>query len=385
LMQNLREDKAFTYGARSRLSNDNLVGEFVAFASVRNEVTDSSVVEFIYELERMITEPVSEEDLQLAKNSNAGGFARSLESPQTLARYALNIVKYDLPQDYYETYLEKLEAVSVADITRMAKKYIKPANANIVVVGNKEEVADKLKVFDADGKIDYYDAFGKEMKAATVVPTDISAKEVIARYIGAISPSADIADIKSIHQVYTMSIQGQNVDVNLYIKDQEKLAMQMKMMGSVVQEQKFDGVKAMSGGMGQETQVTTEGPLVDQFSSQVKIIEQRFYEQDGYTLELKSLEEIDGMQVYKIGVTSPKDVKSTEFYSVDKGYLVRTVSVNKETGTTTMITLSDYQEQDGYMFPNKITTEGAAPFTIEMIAKEQNINPDLSDDLFKID
>ena len=64
LMQNLREDKAYTYGARSSISSDRLVGSFSAGASVRNEVTDSSIVEFLYEMDRMASEPVSEEDLQ---------------------------------------------------------------------------------------------------------------------------------------------------------------------------------------------------------------------------------------------------------------------------------------------------------------------------------
>ena len=336
LMQNLREDKAYTYGARSRLGTDNLVGEFVAFASVRNEVTDSSVTEFIYELERMITEPVSKEDLQLAKNSNAGAFARSLESPQTLARYALNIVKFDLPTDYYETYLEKLEAVSVADITSMAKKYIRPGNANIVVVGNKDEVADKLKKFDANGEIDFYDAFGKKLEIVETIPTDITTTQIIGNYIAAISPSAKMEDIKSLHQVYSMSIQGQPIEVNMFIKDNTKLAMQMKMMGNVMSEQRFDGMKAQVSGMGQETQVMTEGAMYDQLKSQVKIIEQRFYEEDGYDLELKGIEEIEGQQVYKVGVTSPNGVKSTEFYSVENGYLVRTVKVDTETGKATM-------------------------------------------------
>ncbi|MBL0081228.1 MAG: insulinase family protein [Saprospiraceae bacterium] len=64
LMQNLREKRAYTYGARSSLNADKLVGNFKAFASVRNAMTDSSVQEFIYEMDRMVKEPVSENDLQ---------------------------------------------------------------------------------------------------------------------------------------------------------------------------------------------------------------------------------------------------------------------------------------------------------------------------------
>ena len=62
--------KAYTYGARSGLNSDRLVGNFKAFASVRNAVTDSSVQEFIYEMDRMVKEPVTENDIQLAKKQH---------------------------------------------------------------------------------------------------------------------------------------------------------------------------------------------------------------------------------------------------------------------------------------------------------------------------
>jgi len=122
LMQNLREDHGFTYGARSSLSGDKLIGNFNASASVRNEVTDSSVVEFLYELNRIRTENVSEEQLKSIKNYITGGFARSLENPQTIANFAINIERYNLPKDYYANYLMNIEAVSVADVKEMAQK-----------------------------------------------------------------------------------------------------------------------------------------------------------------------------------------------------------------------------------------------------------------------
>ncbi|MEO0404541.1 MAG: pitrilysin family protein, partial [Bacteroidota bacterium] len=68
LMQNLREDKAFTYGARASISRDSEIGAFSAFASVRNEVTDSSVVEFLYEIDRLTREAVEDTTLEFIKN-----------------------------------------------------------------------------------------------------------------------------------------------------------------------------------------------------------------------------------------------------------------------------------------------------------------------------
>ena len=136
-----------------------MIGNFNAGASVRNAVTDSSVHEILFEMDRLTKEPVSADDLQLVKNSMAGSFARSFESPQTIARFARNTYKFDLPADYYETYLQRLDVVSIADVLEMAKKYIRPENANIVVAGSKDEVSANLARFDADGVIDFYDAF----------------------------------------------------------------------------------------------------------------------------------------------------------------------------------------------------------------------------------
>ena len=101
LMQNLREDKAFTYGARSSLNADKLVGDFNASASVRNEVTDSAVNEFMAELMKINEEGVTQDELDAAKASISGSFARSLESPQTVASFAINTARYNLPKDYY--------------------------------------------------------------------------------------------------------------------------------------------------------------------------------------------------------------------------------------------------------------------------------------------
>jgi len=112
-------------------------------------------------LDKITNGYVSDEELNLTKSSMAGGFARSLERPQTIARFALNIIKNNLNKDYYQTYLKRLEAVNKEDILTMAQTYFTAKNCNIVVVGN-EEILDRLKQFDTDGKIELLDAFGND-------------------------------------------------------------------------------------------------------------------------------------------------------------------------------------------------------------------------------
>jgi zinc protease len=167
LFQNLREDKAYTYGAYSNLRTDKRVGNFTASASVRTSVTDSALHEMLFEINRLQKELLTEEDLELVKNMLMGSFSRSLEDPQTIARFALNIERYKLPADYYRTYLEKVAAVTPQDVKEMANKYLYPDNAIILAVGEADKIREVMKsLFTIWQSCTMYDYYGKEVAAA---------------------------------------------------------------------------------------------------------------------------------------------------------------------------------------------------------------------------
>lgn len=144
LMQNLREDKGWTYGSGSSMDADRFNGSFHTNASVRTEVTDSAIVETLREIERMRTEPVTAEELDLAKRYMAGSFARSLEDPRTVARFALNTYLNGLARDHYATYLVRLEVMTIADVQAAASAFLHPDNAVILVVGDKKVIGPRL-------------------------------------------------------------------------------------------------------------------------------------------------------------------------------------------------------------------------------------------------
>lgn len=157
LFDNLREKHGFTYGAYSSLSQDKLIGQFTAYAQVRNSVTDSALYEILSEMKRIMDEPATEEELRRVKNDLSGSFALSLESPETVARMAINIEKYKLPKDFYTNYLKRIEAVTLAEIQAAARKYIKPANAWLFIVGKADEVVPMVSHY---GTVKYIDAGG---------------------------------------------------------------------------------------------------------------------------------------------------------------------------------------------------------------------------------
>lgn len=386
LMQNLREDKAYTYGARSSLRDDKLVGNFNAYASVRNEVTDSSVHEFLYEMERIATEPVNADDLQLVKNSMSGSFARSLESPQTIARFAYNIYRYGLPADYYNTYLQKLDAVSVSDVQAMAKKYIRPDNANIVVVGAADEISKGLLQFDGDGKIDYYSPTGEMVERKKVDVGDVTGKDIIKDYIKAIGGKDKLNSVKSLFSLMKMSIMGQESATEMYQMKPDKFAMKVTMSGNVVQEQKYDGMKGYVGGMG-GSQVVSDPEQLAQMKKQASMFGELDYLNDDYTLNIKGVEALDGADHYKVEVIDPDGDKSYQYFN-KATKLLRKVSKTEEGQDGNPMTIEtefmDYKSVDGIMLPFSMKITGAMPFPLDMKAEKYEVNPDIPASTFMI-
>ncbi len=161
LNQNIREDKGYAYYAYSSLGNDKYApATFRALTSVRNAVTDSAVVQILQELDSINLPTITEEELNNAKAEYTGSFVMALEKPETVARYALNIETEDLPADFYTTYLERLNAVTLEEVQEAAGKYIKSGKTRLVVAGKGSEVLPGLEAIRYKGKalpVIYYD------------------------------------------------------------------------------------------------------------------------------------------------------------------------------------------------------------------------------------
>lgn len=382
LMQNLREKRAYTYGARSTLASDKIKGYFNAYASVRNEVTDSSITEFLYEMNTIVNQPVSEIDLATAKSATAGNFGRSLESPQTIANFALNTFRYNLPRDYYNHYLKNVDAVTIADIQEMAKKYIEPENCNIIVVGNKDEVAESLVKFDSDGVIDYYDAFGNKIKDVKIeINENVTPKTIMNDYLEAIGGIGKLKAVKSVSQISKANLMGQEATMESHQTSSGKFAMTINMMGMTVQEQRYDGKKGMVAQMGNK-QVIEAGEELEELKDAAKLFEQMQYSNPGFVLELKGVEAINGENCYKVSIKDPKGNMSTEFYDIKTGLLTR--SVESKGPATVSTDYKDYKEVNGIKFPFTVEISGAFPETLVMKVDSLDVNK-ATDDTFKVE
>jgi zinc protease len=174
LFMNLREEKGYTYGAYSSLDARRLAGAFEATSEVRTPVTGESLKEFFYELNRIRDEKVSEEELKNAENFLSGVFPIRVETQEGLTNLIVSQQLYNLPADYLQTYRDKINAITIEDVERAAKKYITPEKLAIVVVGDAEEVlpqvnsySDKIEIFDTEGNLVDIVNYGKESNEET--------------------------------------------------------------------------------------------------------------------------------------------------------------------------------------------------------------------------
>jgi len=158
LFLNLREDKGYTYGAYSNFGGSKFKGTWVSSSEVRTDVTEGAMKEFMYELNRLRTDPVSAEELDNAKHAIIGSFALSLEQPQALLQNIITQKLYNLPADYWDTYPQKVSAITVADVQRAAQTYIDMGHLQVVAVGDASKAREVLAKY---GKVQLYDADGK--------------------------------------------------------------------------------------------------------------------------------------------------------------------------------------------------------------------------------
>jgi zinc protease len=159
LFENLRESKGYTYGIYSRFGRPNDVSTFRVLTSVTQENTGDAVSEILNELERIRTEPISEEELDDAKGLLIGNFALAIEDPGDFASQLSNRRLTGVPIEELNTYLQEIEQVTAEEAQQAAAKYINSEQPIIVVVGNAETLGPQLEeiapvvIVDNEGQV----------------------------------------------------------------------------------------------------------------------------------------------------------------------------------------------------------------------------------------
>ena len=157
LVMNIREDKGYTYSPRSGVSALRQHGYFSVSAAVRNDVVAASLTEIFYEMDKLRSVPVPQPELADAQNYLSGVFSMGLATQDGLLSQLSTVALNELPDDYLETYRQKVRALTPADLLETARKYLDSANMQIVVVGDRAQIESQaalfgdLEVFGAQG------------------------------------------------------------------------------------------------------------------------------------------------------------------------------------------------------------------------------------------
>ncbi|MGB0934331.1 MAG: M16 family metallopeptidase [Lishizhenia sp.] len=393
LMQNLREDKAYTYGAYTSLDIDRYGSYISASGNFRNEVTDSAIVQFLYEFNRITEEEVTTEELELNKAAMAGGFARSLESPQTIARFALNTYRNKLDSDYYQNYLKKLSAVSKEDVLAAAKTYINPNGLNIIVVGSPD-VLESLKQFDADGNIEKLDAFGNPAVKVEYKEANLAKEVILEKHILALTGAKNMkkankifSKIKSVEQNIIAKPAQAPIEVQFTsIYKEGKTMSKAEFNGMVLSKSVFDGEKGSSKQMSQTGFETTE------MTAEEIALAQRFSDiAPEYSLLNKNLEyellgtqEIDGKIVYVLKYDGT-DGPVTSYYDAETFMKTKSVTLTttEEESFETVATFSNYKMVGKLIFPHTIK-QVMGPQSFDQEVQEIIINGKVDDKVFAL-
>jgi zinc protease len=160
LVMNIREAKGYTYSPRSGLHPLRQHGYFSVHAAVRNEVTAATLTEIFYEIDRMRSAAVGEDELADARNYLSGVFSLGLATQDGLAGQLATATLERLPEDYLETYRDRILGLSAADVLEAAQKYFDSANAQIVIVGDRAQLESQAALF---GPVEVLDAQGNRL------------------------------------------------------------------------------------------------------------------------------------------------------------------------------------------------------------------------------
>ena len=386
LNMNLREENGWTYGARSSIARNKWTSAtFRASTSVRNEVTDSAVVETLGEINRIRDEFVSDEMLSTAKAKYLGNFIMSTEDKSLLADFAVNIKTQDLPEDFYETFISKINSVTKEDVKRVANKYLKPENLRVIVVGKGADIADKLENITYKNKlipVKYFNKYGEEIDKPIFkkeISSDVTVASILEKYISKVGGKDKLSAINTISIVANVTIPGAPFSPRADIKEKSpnlsSLVMSVEGMGTLM-TQKFDGEGGYMEQMGQK--IPMEKDQIESSKSKKGLFEEIYM--DDSEMEIISLGPVDGKDAYKIKVKE----NNFRYYDAESGLMIMTEEVTQQGGNTiTSITkYSDYKEVDGIMYAFKREIQ-AGPQKIDFEILTVTFNEEISDEFFK--
>lgn len=383
LFLNLREDKGYTYGSYSRFNtNHKTKSQLRAFAAVRNIVTDSAVVQLLYEIDRMSKKRVTEEELKLVKEKYAGSLIRSMEDPENIANFAYNTKTQNLPPHFYNDLLKNIQKVSREDISRVSKKYFNPNLMRVVVTGKGSDILIPLENIEFnDQKLDviYYDKYGNATdrpEFSKPLPEGVNAITVMDGYIESIGGKALLEGVKTKTSISEANMQGMTLQVSNRQTTKKQMLIEVSMMGNIMQKTVVNPNKGYNEMQGQRMDME-EKELQNALKDAAIFPEM---EVDPNQISLEGIVIVDGKDAYEIKWSDNK----TNFYAVDdflKLQMVETMEMQGQIQSSTT-SFSNYKTVEGIRFPHTVQQD-MGPQKMDFIVKSITLNDPMDESLFE--
>ncbi len=292
--------------------------------------------------------------MENTKAKYAGRFVMALEEPQTIANYALNIEKEGLPKDFYKTYLERINAVTVDEVQKVAQKYIHPLEKTRESgYGQGPRSASQFLNVSFNGKkipVKYFDKKGepaeKPEDTVAAAPEGVGVNDSLNHYIKAIGGKEKLADVESYLMTAEAEMQGMKLNLEIKKTAHGKFMQDVKVGGNSMSKQVFDGEKGYMMMQGQHKDMGEEE--IVQVQKEAAPFPELNYLEDG-DITLEGVEMVKGKPAYKLKLSDQKSA----FYDRESGLKVQETTTAEMGGQsmTSTINLSDYQEFPATDFP----------------------------------
>ena len=389
LFMNLREKHGFTYGSYSSVGAGRFQSMFKASAAVRTDKVDSAAAEMVREILNMRDGNITREELDNAKAKYNGSFALGMEDPARTATYASNILINHLPKDFYRTFLQKINSVSLADIQRVAKNYFNETNSRIVIVGNGSKILPNLARLGYP--IKKYDKYAepvtdkpKDVKAdeSSKTTDKVSAYTIVEDYLKAIGGKEEAKKITSMTSTIGLEMMGRTftgVDKKM---NPNKQLTELKMGAMTVFKTVFDGTKGYTQQGPQKKEMTEDE--IKEVQDEKAIIPQVNYNGADYKTDYLGAGKVGDEETYRLKVVMPSGRLSVQEYSTKTGFLLREETTSKQGGTETPVTVEykNYKKAGNVMLPFEITRSAAGQdFTI--VISDIKLNEGVKEEDFK--
>ncbi|MBL7951613.1 MAG: insulinase family protein [Flavobacteriales bacterium] len=359
LMQNLREKRGFTYGCYSSLEVDRHNSSFVVTTSVRTAVTDSAVNEILNEMARMRYEPVTPEELELAKQYMMGSFGRSLEDPRTVARFALNTHLNELPADHYRNYLTRLEAVTAQQVMDAANAFLHPDQANILVVGDLERIEDERALLSSlsEAGIVQLDENGAPWTEVLTPVKDLTPERILDAYIKAVGGNEKLAALRHLF-IERTAVRGADTLMTKEWYAPDQLRTRFTMNGAVEEEVIHDGKRVLFSNSEVNGELTDAG--YDDVLLRTPPVPEARYGKVMERMILLGSTELGGRTVYKIMFQTMSGLSFAEYFDAETGLKVRRTDDLLYNGRNyhQVIGYSDWKPIGGVLFPHETRERG---------------------------